>query len=402
MKKLRFHFLNGLYILKNKMINSSSSSLNNLFQLDPKFIYLNHGSFGACPLPIFKEREKWQKDIETQPVSFIQDKALELLDWSRESLSNFINCSKDDVVYFPNPTTAMNMVIKSLDLNPGDEVLTSNHEYGAIDKTWEFMVSKRGFTYKTLDISLPIREDNFIQAFKDNINLNTRIIFLSHITSPTGIIFPIKEICKLAKELNIMTIIDGAHVPAHIELDLMDLGADIYTGACHKWMLCPKGVSFLYCSKEFQDMLEPLIVSWGWDSDMPSSSKFLDHNQYQGTNDISSYLCVPRAIQFLEENNWQEVRSRCRKRIPQIREILLSTLGTDPICDESLLGQMTSVVVNVSDPIELYKFLKKNNIEIPIISWNNINLLRVSYQCYNSMEQIDYLDEHLKKYLDSI
>ena len=384
------------------MNNSSSDSLNKLFQLDPKFVYLNHGSFGACPLPIFKEREKWQKDIEKQPVSFIQDKALDLLDWSRNSLSEFIHCDKDDIVYFPNPTTAMNMVIRSLDLKPGDEVLTSNHEYGAIDKTWEFMVRKKGFTYKAIDIQLPVTRDNFIDTFKDNISSNTKIIFLSHITSSTGMIFPIKEICKIAKERGIITIIDGAHVPAHIELDIMKLAPDIYTGACHKWMLCPKGVSFLYCSKEMQDKLEPLVVSWGWESDMPSSSKFLDHNQYQGTNDISSYLCVPKAIEFLDNNCWEEVRKECRKKIIEIREILLPTLGTDPICDENLLGQMTSMIVNISDPLDLYQFLKKNNIEIPIIQWNNMVLLRVSYQCYNSMEQIEYLDHHLKKYLDSI
>jgi len=384
------------------MNNSSFDSLNKLFQLDPKFIYLNHGSFGACPLPIFKEREKWQREIEEQPVSFIQDKALDLLDWSRDALSKFIHCDKDDVVYFPNPTTAMNMVIRSLDLKPGDEVLTSNHEYGAIDKTWQFMVRKKGFTYKALDISLPVTKDDFINIFKDSISSKTKIIFLSHITSSTGMIFPIKEICQLAKELGLITIIDGAHVPAHIDLDIIELDPDIYTGACHKWMLCPKGVSFLYCSKEMQDKLEPLVVSWGWESDMPSSSRFLDHNQYQGTNDISSYLCVPKAIEFLEDNYWVQIRKDCHEKIIEVRKILLRTLGTDPICDENLLGQMTSMIVNISDPLDLYKFLKNNNIEIPIISWNNMVLLRVSYQCYNSMEQIEYLDYYLKKYLDSI
>tara|TARA_B100000959_G_C14960329_1_gene615522 strand:+ start:244 stop:1398 length:1155 start_codon:yes stop_codon:yes gene_type:complete len=384
------------------MNSSSFESLKKQFQLDPKFIYLNHGSFGACPLPIFKEREKWQKKIERQPVSFIQDKAINLLDWSRDKLSKFIHCDKNDVVYFPNPTTAMNMVIKSLDLNPGDEVLSSNHEYGAIEKTWQFMVRKKGFSYNSLDIPLPVTEDNFIDIFKTNITPKTKIIFLSHITSPTGIIFPVEKICKIAKKLGIITIIDGAHAPAHIDLNIKNLGVDIYTGACHKWMLCPKGVSFLYCSKKIQKKLEPLIVSWGWESDTPSSSQFLDHNQYQGTNDISSYLSVPEAIKFLNDNNWKEIRKNCRKKTIETREILIKTCKTDPICDKKLLGQMTSIKIDISNGEDLYKFLKKNNIEIPIIYWNKIILIRVSYQCYNSMQQIDLLNYYLKKYLDSI
>ena len=165
-------------------------------------------------------------------------------------------------------------------------------------------------------------------------------------------------------------------------------------------MLCPKGVSFLYASKDFQKYLEPLVVSWGWESDNPSDSKFLDYNQYQGTNDISAYLTVPKAIEFLGENNWEAIKKDCRNKILETRELLLKTTGTNPICDEKLLGQMTSVKLNISDSDSLYRYLKINNIEIPIIKWNGIILLRVSFQCYNTMEQIEYLNHHIKKYLN--
>ena len=380
----------------------SSEFFKNQFQLDPAFIYLNHGSFGACPKPIFKERNKWQLEIERQPVSFIEDKAIKLLDWSRQELASFIHCDKDDVVYFPNPTTAMNMVIKSLDLKPGDEVLSSNHEYGAIERTWKFMEEKKGFTYKSIEIPLPFEEEQFINSFKKNINKNTKILFISHITSPTGIIFPVDQVCQLAKDLDVITIIDGAHAPAHINLDITELEADIYIGACHKWMLCPKGVSFLYSSKKMQKQLEPLVVSWGWESDNPSHSKFLDHHQYQGTNDISGYLSVPMAIQFLNKNNWNEVKKYCHKKIIKSRNILLRTLGTTPICSNDYLGQMTSIQINVPDSMKLYKYLKENNIVVPVIDWNGLVFIRVSFQCYNSMEDIETLNYHLKKYLDSI
>ena len=381
-------------------MNSSFRLLKKYFQLDPKYSYLNHGSFGACPHPIFNEREKFQKEIEFQPVSFVESRAIELLDWSRGALSSYLHCDKDDVVYFPNPTTAMNMVIRSLDLNPGDEVLSSNHEYGAVERTWKFVSKKKGFSYKSIDIPLPFDKEDFINRIKEGITSKTKIIFLSHITSPTAIIFPIAEICALAKERNIMTIIDGAHAPAQIDLNLETLGADIYTGACHKWMLCPKGVAFLYASKEFQDKLEPLVVSWGWESDIPSHSKFLDYHQYQGTNDVSAYLSVPSAIEFLNEHKWNEVRDYCHKKIIETREILLDTSGTEPICADQDLGQMTSVVINTEDSEKLYKYLKQNNIEVPVFNWNGKNLLRVSFQCYNTIEDIHILNKFLSKFLN--
>ena len=167
-------------------MSSSISSLKKHFQLDPKFTYLNHGSFGACPYPIFNEREKWQKRLEFQPVSFIQDDAIDSLEKSREALSSYIHCDKDDLVYFPNPTTAMNMVIRSLDLKAGDEVLSSNHEYGAVERTWKFVASKKGLSYKSIDIPLPFNRQDFLNRLKDNINSKTKIIFLSHITSPVS------------------------------------------------------------------------------------------------------------------------------------------------------------------------------------------------------------------------
>jgi len=380
--------------------------LKEQFQLNPEYTYLNHGSFGACPIPIFKEREKWQKNLEFQPVSFITN-AFTTLKESRKSLSEYVHCDKDDIVFFPNPTTAMNMVIRSLNLDQGDEVLSSNHEYGAVERTWKFMSIKKGFKYIPIDIPLPFDEDDFIDRFKKNISDKTKVIFLSHITSSTGIIFPIKQICELANSLDIMVIIDGAHAPAQIDLNLATLGADIYTGACHKWMLCPKGVSFLYASKKVQNLLEPLIVSWGWESedDFPRESNFLDYHQYQGTNDISGYLSVSAAIKFLNNNNWISVRDKCHDMVVKSRELLIKTLKTQPICKDEHLGQMASIQVNLSGSQslnELYIYFQKHKIEIPVIKWNGMDFIRISFQCYNSWEDIEFLNHHLNKYLHSI
>ena len=175
-----------------------------------------------------------------------------------------MGCESEDLIYFPNPTTALNTVIKNIDLKHNDEVLTSNHEYGALDKTWDYYSTKKGFSYKKVCIDIPYdSKEKFINSFLNNINKNTKVIFLSHITSSTGLIFPIKEICEIAKERNILTIIDGAHAPCHIDLNIPDIDPDVYVGACHKWMCTPKGASYLYVTKSFQKFVEPFSYKLG-------------------------------------------------------------------------------------------------------------------------------------------
>ena len=178
-----------------------NENIKSLFLLDKNITYLNHGSFGACPKPIFKELQYWQKSLEIQPVDFLEVQFKGRMEKSRESLSKFINCSINDVVFFPNPTTAMNEVIKSLNFISGDEILTTNHEYGAIDKTWDYACEKTGGIYKKQEIAIPIKsKEDVIEKFYSGLTKNTKAIFISHITSPTGLIFPVKEICQIAKQ----------------------------------------------------------------------------------------------------------------------------------------------------------------------------------------------------------
>lgn len=233
-----------------------------MFSIDPGVTFLNHGSFGACPKIIFDSLINFQRRLENEPVKFLANDIYQLLRESRSALSEYINCAIDDIAFFPNPSTALNTLIRSLDLKKGDQVLTTNHEYGALDRTWNFISKKRGCEYIKLNVEIPfVDKQTIIDSFKQGINKNTKVIFLSHITSATALIFPVKEIIDLARENNILTIIDGAHVPAHIDLDITELDPDVYCGACHKWMCSPKGVAFLYVKKEFQDMIEPLVVS---------------------------------------------------------------------------------------------------------------------------------------------
>lgn len=376
------------------------NNIKALFQINPDITYLNHGGFGACPKPVFEDYQNWQRQLEYEPVKFITKYGEEALKQSKESLAQYINCQWDDLIYTQNPTTALNIVIKSLDLQPGDEILSTNHEYGALDKTWKFYCEKTGAKYVRQDISLPLKnKEQFIEEFWKGLTPNTKIVFISHLTSSTALIFPVKEICERAKELGLMTIVDGAHVPGHIPLDLQDIKADIYTGANHKWLLTPKGNSFLYTTKEWQDKLDPLVVSWGYDAEFPSGSIYQDYHQYQGTRDSAAFMTVPAAIQFFKDNNWEEHKTECRKLLQHYYHIICETLGTEPICpvNDEFLGQICSAPVNTDDPIALYNLLyDKYKIEIPVFNLDGKIFIRTSFQAYNSEKEIEILLDALR------
>ena len=364
-----------------------------LFSLDPEVTYLNHGSFGSCPKVIFDNLVSFQKKLEFEPVNFLDNHLYQYLKESRSALSNYINCDRDDIAFFPNPSTALNTLIRSLDLESGDQILTTNHEYGALDRTWNFISKKRGCEYIKLDIEIPfIDKQKFIDSFKNAINSNTKVIFLSHITSATALIFPVKEIIDLAKQKNILTIIDGAHVPAHIDLDIKKLDPDFYCGACHKWMCSPKGVAFLYVKKEYQNMIEPLVVSWGYEAEKPSDSQYLDYMQWQGTNDMSAYLTIPETIKFLNENDWKERANECRELNLWAKNEICEKLNTYALGNDEFLGQMTTFAFDFEDTInQKIEFYNKYKIQVPFIKWNNKTFFRISSQVYNSKDDFEYL-----------
>lgn len=214
------------------------SSLRRYFFLDPSIIFLNHGSFGATPKPVFREYQRWQRELEKQPVEFLGRRVTGLLAESRATLGDYLGTHADNLVYTQNVTVALNIVARSLALEPGDEVLTTDHEYGAMDRTWRFLSRERGFRYINQHVELPLTTENkFVEDLWRGVTPRTRIIFLSHITSPTAIIFPVKEVIRRARDAGILTVIDGAHVPGQLPLRLDELGADFYGANLHKWML---------------------------------------------------------------------------------------------------------------------------------------------------------------------
>ena len=371
------------------------SEIKSQFLLDTSITFLNHGSFGACPKPIFEEYQRFQLELESDPVNFIQKKLPIYLKEAKIPFAKFIGCQIEDFFFTPNPTFAINTVMRSIKLQAGDEILTTNHEYGAMDRTWNFFCKKSGAKYVRQEISLPIvSKEQIIEEFWKGYNSNTKIIFLNQISSSTALLFPVKEICDKARQLGLITIIDGAHVPGHIDLNITDLNPDFYTGTLHKWMLAPKGSSFLYVKKEFQNDIDPLVVSWGYESLMPSESQFLDYHEYQGTQDVSQYLCTPKVIEFLEENNWKEKSKACRKLVLENYQRFCDLLNTKPICpiSEEFLGQMASIPINTEKPLELKELLlNKYKIQIPIMPLNGKIYIRYSINVYNTVEDLNVL-----------
>jgi isopenicillin-N epimerase len=365
------------------------SSFIDLFLLDPEIIFLNHGSFGACPIPVFETYQAWQRKLERQPVEFLGRRIQELMAGARARLGEFLGAAADDLVYFTNPTSAINMVARSLPLKPGDEILTSDHEYGAMDRAWNFICRQRGASYVRRPISLPVESaQQFVEGFWEGVTARTRAIFLSHITSPTALIFPLAEICRRARQAGILTIIDGAHAPGQIDLNLAELDADLYVGACHKWLMAPKGSAFLFASRRIQHLLDPLVVSWGYESEKPGPSRFIDYHEWQGTRDPAAFLSVPAAIDFQASHDWTAVRQRCHNLASTTRRQIESLTGLEAICPDSpeWFAQMFAARLPPNVDLEALKkrLYEDYHIEVPMIAWNQQNLIRVSFQGYNT------------------
>jgi isopenicillin-N epimerase len=374
--------------------------LQSQFLLKKDITFLNFGSFGACVKPVFEKYQAFQLELEQEPVEFITNTSFEYLKLARQALGKYINCHEDDVVYMPNPSHCVNLIAKSFALKEDDEILTTDLEYGACDKTWKYYCQKAGAKYIQQPITLPIQsKEDFLADFVKGITAKTKLIFISHITSSTGLRLPVEEICAMAKEKGILTFVDGAHAPAHTPLNLATLHADIYTGACHKWMMTPKGSSFLYVKKELQHLFDPLVISWGFDAAVPSHSQFLDYHQLQGTRDVSAFLCIPAAIQFMQENNWWQVSASCQQLVQDNAEALCTIVGSTPIApiNNDFILQLYSAAIKTSKPLELKKHLyEKYALQIPVMPHADKVYLRYSIQAFNSQADLDKLFDAIK------
>jgi isopenicillin-N epimerase len=388
-------------------------SLRDLFLLDAGVVFLNHGSFGACPRAVFAVYQEWQRRLERQPVQFLGVEFAEHMGAARTALGAYLGAEADNLVYIPNATYGVNMIARSLSLQPGDEILTSNHEYGACDRAWRFVCLKSGAIYRRQPIDFPASTaDETLEQLWQGVNQRTRLIFVSHITSPTALTLPVAEICARARQAGILTLIDGAHAPGQIPLDVGAIGADFYTGNCHKWMMAPKGAAFLHARQEVQATVEPLVVSWGWNPEQPGSlklpgcSELPGRLEWHGTDDPSACLAVPAAIEFMQEHQWDRVRQECHHLLSRSLERLndLSGLPTVYPCPEGYYHQMA--VAELPQPADLKalkaRLYKEYHIEVPLIDWNGRKFVRISVQGYNTQQDLDALYLGLQRLLPQV
>lgn len=365
------------------------------FLLNPDITYLNFGSFGACPKPVFDDYIRWQYLLESEPVQFIAYDGLRYLQQSREALGQFINCDADDLVLVTNPSYAVNIIAKSFPLQAGDEVLTSSIEYGACDRTWQYYCSKAGAHCRQHEIKLPVlSQEALVDSFFKAVTERTKLIFISHISSSTALKLPVNEICKRAAALGIVTFVDGAHAPGQVQLDLRLMNADIYTGACHKWMMTPKGCSFLFVKKSLQDLFDPLVISWGYQAAVPGPSRFIDYHQLQGTRDFSAMLTIPAALKFMNEHGWWDVASACSQMVMDNALRFCTLMNAVPLSPvhSDYVGQLYSIQINCDEPEKLQRHLFEHyQIEIPVMRHGDRIFIRYSINAFNQQHDLDKL-----------
>lgn len=388
----------------------------NLWLLDPKIIFLNHGAFGACPRAVLQFQQEIRTRMERQPLQFLSRDLEPLLDQARKSLADFAGADAEDLVFVSNATAGVNTVLRSLAFKREDELLVTNHEYNASRNALNFVAEQSGARVVTAEIPFPLKsEDEIIAAILERVTPRTRLALLDHVTSQTGLIFPIERLVREFSARGIETLIDGAHAPGMIPLNLKKLGATYYTGNCHKWLCAPKSAAFLHVQRDRQKSIRPLVISHGTNSPRKDRSRFQIEFGWPGTQDFSASLAVPEAIRFMGARlagGWPEVMNRNHALAVAARRKICEALEIDLPCPDELIGSLAAVPLPDAparptpqsplflDPLQ-DKLLGKYAIEVPLIHWpaRPKRLLRIAAQLYNSLPQYERLAEVLQKVL---
>lgn len=396
--------------------SGDTKSWAKFWSLDPEVTFLNHGSFGACPLPVLEAQQRLRQQMEAQPLRFFVREFEELLDGAKSELGEFVGADAAELVFVPNATTGVNAVLRSLTFHPGDELLTTDHEYNACRNVLNYVAEKTGATVVVANVPFPIASpQQIIEAVIACVTPKTKLALLDHITSQTGLILPISTLSRELAMRGVDTVIDGAHAPGMIPLNLKKCGATYYTGNCHKWLCAPKGAAFLYVRRDKQAVIRPMTISHGANSPRTDKSRFQLEFDWMGTDDPTAYLCVPEAIRFMGSllpGGWPELMAQNRAMALAARRMLCERLGEMRPCPDEMIGAI-AVVPLPDDRTEFVKtrlipplqdqLWEQFKIEVPIIYWPKQpqQLMRISAQIYNTTAQYQYLAEALTKLIRS-
>ncbi|HXI68840.1 MAG TPA: aminotransferase class V-fold PLP-dependent enzyme [Verrucomicrobiae bacterium] len=388
----------------------------NLWLLDPQITFLNHGSFGACPRAVLKFQQELQGRLERQPVQFMVRDLEPLLDQARGALARFVNASPDDLVLVPNATAGVNTVLRSLRFKRGDELLVTNHEYNASRNALNFAAEQCGAHVVVASVPFPLKSaDEITGAILQCVTSRTRLALLDHVTSQTGLILPVERLVRELSKQGVQTLVDGAHAPGMVPLDLKELGATYYTGNCHKWLCAPKTAAFLHVQCDQQKSIRPLAISHGANSTRTDRSRFQVEFSWTGTGDPTAYLSVPTAINYmgaLLPGGWPEIRRRNHALAMAARKTICDALEIALPCPDELIGSLAAIPLTDAparprpqSPLFLDALqdtlLREHGFEVPVIPWPTRpkRLLRVSAQLYNSLPQYERLAKAMKQIL---
>ncbi|NET33289.1 MAG: aminotransferase class V-fold PLP-dependent enzyme [Cyanothece sp. SIO1E1] len=366
-----------------------------LWSLDPSITYLNHGSFGACPRAVLEKQSMLRQRIEHNPHHFFKREFEGLLDAARIEVAKFLGGTPENLVFVPNATTGVNTVLRSLQFQPGDELLTTSQEYNASRNALNFVADRAGVKVVVADIPFPIAStDQMIAAILGQLSPKTKLALLDHVASQTSLIFPMQQLVSLLAERGVDVLVDGAHAPGMIPLNLAEMGAAYYTGNCHKWLCAPKGAAFLYIRPDRHASIRPLTISHGANSPRRDRSRLHLEFDWTGTPDPTAYLCIPVSIQWLAEclpGGWPALMAHNHDLALTARHTLCQTLKIQPPSPAAMVGSMASIPLPHDLPADLPQLLyERFKIEAPIIPWPDAHhrLLRISAQLYNT--EADY------------
>lgn len=381
------------------------------WDLDPEVIFLNHGSFGACPRVVLDHQQELRRQMEAQPLRFLYHELEARMDEARRPLAELIGCDADDLAFVPNATAGVNTVLRSLTFEAGDELLVTDHEYNACRNALDFVAERSGARIVVAQIPFPIADaQQVVDRVLAKASDKTRLCLIDAVTSPTGMVLPIEDIVAKLNERGIDTLVDGAHAPGMLPLDLAAMGVAYFTGNCHKWLCTPKGSALLFVRRDRQDEIRPLSISHGANSSRTDRSRFRIEFDFTGTNDFTALMGVPEAIEFLRgllPGGLPALREHNHLLALQGRDLLCDAFGSKPPVPDAMIGSLASIVLPASreplvgtagvDPLQIALW-EQHKIEVPVMRWPHpeLRLLRISPQIYNSLEQYEYLAEAIQ------
>ena len=385
-------------------------NLGDIWLLDPQITFLNHGSFGACPRPVLEEQDRLRLRLEREPVAFFNHDYRPLLDAARAALASFAGADSAGLVFVTNATAGVNAVLQSHPLAPGDEILVTNHGYGACTNAAMFTAERRGACVRHARVPFPLdTDDAIVDAVLREVTPRTRLALIDHVTSPTALIFPVARLVAELEGRGVACLIDGAHAPGMLPLAVGGLGASYYTGNCHKWMCCPKGAAFLWTREDHRAGLKPGVISHGLTCPTVDRSRLHHLFDWPGTYDPTAVLAIPRAIAAMEglvEGGWDALRRRNHDAACRARELLCAGLNFAPCAPPDLLGSMASILLppgfggfcsdgSIIPPLQRWLF-DVHRVEAPVFPWEGGRfIVRVSAQLYNTEEDYARLRDAL-------